>query len=67
MIYAGYMTHIREFCAWHMRQIHAGCAHARHIHESDANVARGMYAQQGMLLCILAKIRIAEQWIKDEA
>jgi hypothetical protein len=31
-----------------MRQIHAGCA--RHIRESDANVARTFRAKQGMLL-----------------
>jgi hypothetical protein len=39
MMYAGYMTLIEcEFCAQHLRQIHAGST--RNIRESDANVAR---------------------------
>jgi hypothetical protein len=42
MMYAGYVTHIvRKFCVEHLRQIHDGFTpDARHIRESDANVAR---------------------------
>jgi hypothetical protein len=55
--YAGYMTHIvRKFCAYirrDVRQIHDGFTpDARHIRESDANVAGTCHtrsAQQGML------------------
>jgi hypothetical protein len=52
MMYAGYMTHIvRKFCVKHLRQIYDGFTpDARHIRESDANVARTSRAKQGMLL-----------------